>query len=69
MIDETVVERLRERPPMKINLTLYGAGDSTYEVLCGVKGVFSRVDRAITMLREAGIAVKLNGRADAGQYL
>ena len=61
MIDETAVERLRERPPMKINLTLYGAKDSTYESLCGVKGVFSRVDRAITMLREAGIAVKLNG--------
>ena len=61
MIDEAVVERLRERPPMKINLTLYGAKDSTYESLCGVKGVFSRVDRAITMLREAGIAVKLNG--------
>ena len=61
MIDEAVVERLRKRPPMKINLTLYGAKDSTYESLCGVKGVFSRVDRAITMLREAGIAVKLNG--------
>ena len=29
MIDEAVVERLRERPPMKINLTLYGAKDST----------------------------------------
>ena len=57
MIDEAVVERLRERPPMKINLTLYGAKDSTYESLCGVKGVFSRVDRAITMLREAGLTV------------
>ena len=61
LIDENTVERLLERPPMKINVTLYGATDSTYEALCGVRGVFSRVDRAITMLREAGIAVKLNG--------
>lgn len=61
LIDENTVERLLQRPPMKINITLYGATDSTYEALCGVRGVFSRVDRAITMLREAGIAVKLNG--------
>ena len=61
LIDEAAVERLLQRPPMKINVTLYGATDSTYEALCGVRGVFSRVDRAITMLREAGIAVKLNG--------
>lgn len=61
LIDEAAVERLLQRPPMKINVTLYGATDNTYEALCGVRGVFSRVDRAITMLREAGIAVKLNG--------
>lgn len=61
LIDENTVGRLLQRPPMKINVTLYGATDSTYEALCGVRGVFSRVDRAITMLREAGIAVKLNG--------
>lgn len=61
LINENTVERLIQRPPMKINVTLYGATDSTYEALCGVRGVFSRVDCAITMLREAGIAVKLNG--------
>ncbi len=39
---------------------LYGAGNETYEALCGRSGMFDRVDRAITLLRQAGILVKLN---------
>ena len=61
LIDEDAVQRLRRLPPSRINITLYGASDETYERLCMAKGVFSKVDRAITMLREAGIVVKLNG--------
>ena len=60
LIDETVVERLKKCPPTRINLTLYGASDETYEALCQTKGVFDKVDRAITKLKEANIAVKLN---------
>lgn len=61
LIDEQVIERLKEHPPIRINITLYGYGDESYEKLCGVKGVFGRVDQAITGLQEAGIYVKLNG--------
>ena len=61
LIDDAAVERLSRRPPTRINITLYGAGDETYHRLCGVKGVFARVDRAITALQAAGIQVKLNG--------
>ena len=60
LIDEEAILRLRELPPTRINITLYGASDETYEVLCGAKNVFSRIDRAITGLMEAGIQVKLN---------
>ena len=60
LIDRDAVERLARMRPVRINITLYGASDETYESLCGVRGVFSRVDRAITDLREAGISVKLN---------
>lgn len=60
LIDETAIERFRRRPPHKINITLYGAGDETYRRLCGVGGVFSKVDSAIRNLLEAGITVKLN---------
>ena len=61
MIDEAAIARLRAKPPTRVNITLYGASDATYEALCRAKGVFSRVDRAITGLKEAGVIVKLNG--------
>lgn len=60
MIDEQVVRRLKKLPPKRINITLYGASDETYEALCGVKGVFEKVDRGIQMLLDAGIAVRMN---------
>lgn len=60
LIDDEVIEKLKEMPPARINVTLYGASDETYEALCGVKHVFSNVDRAISKLKEAGILVKLN---------
>lgn len=60
LIDEEAVRRLAEKPPVRINITLYGASDETYWRLCGARNVFSKVDRAITSLREAGVQVKLN---------
>ena len=60
LIDEDAVARLRARPPTRLNITLYGASDKTYRSLCRADGVFTRVDRAITGLREAGLMVKLN---------
>lgn len=60
LIDETVVERLKEHPPVRINITLYGASDATYEKICGVKNGYTRTIRGIQLLREAGISVKLN---------
>ena len=60
LLDEARVARLAEHPPTRINITLYGADNETYEALCGRSGMFDRVDRAITLLRQAGILVKLN---------
>lgn len=61
LIDEAAIARFCARPPMRINLTLYGASDETYERLCGAKGVFGQVDRAIRGLKDAGVNLKLNG--------
>lgn len=61
LIDEEAMKRFQKNPPIRINITLYGASDETYESLCQIKGVFSRIDRAITGLCEVGINVKLNG--------
>lgn len=60
LIDEDAIEKLKRRPPRRVNITLYGGCDETYERLCGVKGVFGKVDRAIRGLRAAGIPVKIN---------
>lgn len=60
LIDAAVVERLKKLPPRRINITLYGASDATYYHLCGVRGMFAKVDNAIVALKNAGIPVKLN---------
>lgn len=60
LIDDEAIERFKRRPPRRVNITLYGGCDDTYQRLCGVKGVFDRVDRAVRGLKEAGIPVKLN---------
>ena len=60
LIDEAAILRFQQRPPHKINVTLYGASDETYKRLCGISGVFSKVDAAIKGLMDAGLTVKLN---------
>ncbi len=60
MIDERVMEWLAETPPMRVNVTLYGASDATYERLCGNPKGFIQTTRAIRLLRDAGIGVKIN---------
>ena len=60
LIDEEAIARFKKRPPQKINITLYGANDDTYQRLCGAKAVFTKVDKAIRGLIENQITVKIN---------
>lgn len=60
LIDEEVIEWLKRTPPVRINITLYGASDETYARLCGNPKGFTQVVRAIRLLKQAGITVKLN---------
>ena len=60
LIDENVVAWLKETPPVRFNITLYGASNETYERLCGNPHGFTQVTKAIRLLTEAGMAVKLN---------
>lgn len=60
LIDEKVIEWLVKTPPTRINITLYGASDATYERLCRNPKGFTQVTKAIRLLKEAGIVVKLN---------
>lgn len=58
MIDEAAADRLAQRPPTCVSLSLYGASDETYECLCGRAGMFTRVDRTVSLLQERHIAVE-----------
>ena len=60
MINEEAAAKFREMPPSRINITLYGASNETYRKLCGSSDGFERTDRAISLLKDAGIQVKLN---------
>ena len=60
MIDEDTVRWLKKCPPVRINISLYGASDETYARLCGNPKGFTQVTNAIRLLKEAGISVKLN---------
>lgn len=59
MIDEDIVQWLNEYPPECISISLYGSNDTVYEKLCKRKGMFSRVDHAITLLQKNGIVFEL----------
>ena len=60
MIDEETVRWLKNCPPVRMNISLYGASDETYARLCGNPNGFTQTTKAIRLLKEAGISVKLN---------
>ena len=60
MIDEKVMAWLKHCPPVRINISLYGASDQTYARLCGNPAGFTQTVRAIDLLQAAGISVKLS---------
>jgi radical SAM protein with 4Fe4S-binding SPASM domain len=60
LITEEVISWLKETPPVRINVTLYGASDATYERLCGNPHGFTQAVRGIRLLKNAGIVVKIN---------
>lgn len=60
LIDEATVQWLKNCPPVRMNITLYGVSDEMYGRLCGNPKGFSQTKRAIELLQNAGISVKLN---------
>lgn len=60
LIDDEVIERFSQNMPNRVNVTLYGASDETYEQLCGRDHVFQKVTEGIKKMQEAGIEVKVN---------
>lgn len=59
LLDEEKVEWFIRRPPRSIRFTLYGAGDESYEKVCGIPDGFTRVKHSVDLLRKAGIPLYL----------
>lgn len=60
LIDEKTIEWLKETPPSRVNITLYGTSDETYARLCGNPKGYTQVVKAIHLLKEAGISIRIN---------
>lgn len=54
-----LLELFKNDPPYRINLSLYGVSNETYEALCGIPA-YDRIVENIDALRRAGVDVKLN---------
>ena len=60
LIDKNFIQWFQKIPPNRINVTLYGGSNETYESLCHFPGGFDRVTQAILGMKDAGINIKLN---------
>lgn len=60
LIDETAMEKFREYGmPYSMKLTIYGASDETYLRTCGSSDGFTKISRAVDLLKEAGVPLKM----------
>ena len=60
MINDEMVDFFKNDPPIRMNITLYGASPETYERLCGDRNAYFRAYHAVKALKEAGIRIKIN---------
>lgn len=60
LIDEKTVEWLKLYPPERINITVYGGSNDTYERLCHYPNGFEKMKKAVLLLKEVGINIKFN---------
>jgi len=59
LIDEHIADFLAEWPPRRIEVTLYGITEQTYEAVTRVLGAFARCWRGIELLLERGLPLVL----------
>ena len=75
LIDEEWADFFGRYKPRRINVTLYGANNHTYEKMCHYPNGYEKVIRGIRLLKERGVDVKIgvsiinNNVEDLGQLL
>lgn len=61
LITEKIGNLFSKYKPRRVNVTLYGASNETYRLLCHNDKGFTQVMEGLAILKENGIDVKLNG--------
>lgn len=60
LIDEEVVSWLKENPPRRLNISLYGSSNEIYDKLCKNPNGFTQVTNAMNLLKANNIMFKIN---------
>lgn len=58
LLSKEILDCFRKYPPGRVNISVYGASNQTYQDLCGNQS-FGKVKRAIHQLRREGISVRV----------
>lgn len=61
LIDEELARFLGDHKPRRVNITLYGADENAYTNLCHYPGGFAKTIRAIKLLQQNNVDVKIGG--------
>lgn len=59
MLEGEILEKLLADPPFRINISLYGGCNETYQKMCGLP-MYDKVLKNILTLKEHGVDVRLN---------
>jgi MoaA/NifB/PqqE/SkfB family radical SAM enzyme len=59
LLDDDTVDFLADLPPRRVEVSMYGASEDTYEQVTGVKGSYRAFRRGVGLLLKAGITVNL----------
>lgn len=68
IIDEEWAAFFETYKPRRINITLYGADEESYEKLCHYPGGFTKTIQAIKLLRERNVDVKISFSITKANY-
>ena len=60
LIDEDMAAWLNEHRPIRINVTLYGASEESYQKLCGDGKAYRKVLKAVELLKRYNLPLKFN---------
>lgn len=60
LIDEPMAKWLGEHRPTRINITVYGGSEDSYQRLCGDGDAYARMRRAVEWLNKYHVPVKFN---------